>query len=102
MAHRDHTMHFRSAIPFAFAAIWLAPAVFAQPNYTLRSPDRKIEVRIRTAARIQYDVLYNGAALLQDSTLSINIDQATLGRDVTMKSAKESTVDRMLEPQVRQ
>src|SRR5512140_3672966 len=102
MALRDHTMHLRSVLPFAFAALWLAPGAFAQPNYTLRSPDRKIEVRIRAAARIQYDVLYNGAPLLQDSTLSIDIDHVTLGRDVKVKSAKESSADRLLEPPVRQ
>jgi len=95
-------MHYRNTLPFALAVIGLAPSAFAQPGYTLRSPDRKIEVRIRAAARIQYDVLYNGAPLLQDSTLSINIDQVTLGREVKVKSAKENSVDRVLEPQVRQ
>ncbi|MEO8598036.1 MAG: glycoside hydrolase family 97 protein [Candidatus Solibacter sp.] len=82
--------------------LWLAPGATAQSNYTLRSPDRKIEIRIRAGARIQYDVLYNGAPLLQDSSLSINIDQTTLGRNVKVLSAKERNVDQMLEPVVKQ
>jgi alpha-glucosidase len=86
----------------------LAPCLFlavnaaAQPAYTLHSPDRKAEVRIRAAGRIQYDVLFNGKILLQDSAASIRIDQSTLGRGVKVKSANERSVDQMLDPAVRQ
>jgi len=89
-------------LPSAFAALWLAPGASAQAVYVLRSPDRKIEVRVRAAARIEYDVMFQGAPLLQNSTLSINIDQTTLGRNVTVKSAKERTVDQMLDTVVHQ
>jgi len=82
--------------------LFLAVNAAAQPAYTLHSPDRKIEVRIRAAGRIQYDVLFNGKILLQDSAASIRIDQSTLGRDVKVKSAKERSVDQMLDPVVRQ
>jgi alpha-glucosidase len=80
----------------------LASLAAAQTGYTLRSPDQKIEVRIRAGSRILYDVLVNGKLLLQDSTLSINIDTVTLGRDVKVASAKERSVDQMLDPPVRQ
>src|SRR5450759_4703413 len=82
--------------------LWLAGNAAAQSNYSLRSPDKKIEVRIRAGSRMQYDVLMNGKTLLQDSTMSIRIDQTTLGRDVKVKSAKERSADRMLDPPVRQ
>ena len=99
------TMSFRSVFSFglslAFAALWMTPGAFAQVH-VLRSPDRKIEVRVRGGARIEYDVLFNGAPLLQNSTVSINIDQTTLGRDVKVKSAKERTVDQMLDTVVHQ
>ena len=83
-------------------SLWLAGSAAAQTSYSLRSPDKKIEVRIRAAGRMQYDVLRNGAILLQDCAMSIGIDHATLGRDVKVKSTKEQSVDRMLEPPVRQ
>ncbi len=51
----------------------------AQSNYTLHSPDQRIEVRVRAADRLSYDVLLNGNPLLQNSTLSINIDHVNLG-----------------------
>jgi len=82
--------------------LWLAGNAAAQSSYSLRSPDKKIEVRIRAGNRMQYDVLMNGKTLLQDSTMSIRIDQTTLGRDVKVKSAKERSADRMLDPPVRQ
>jgi alpha-glucosidase len=51
---------------------------------------------------MQYDVLRNGRTLLQNSTMSIRIDQTTLGRDVKVTSAKERSTDQMLDPPVRQ
>src|SRR5262245_45029100 len=47
----------------------LGESARAQSSYSLRSPDQKIEVRIRAADRLSYDVLLNGAPLLQNSTL---------------------------------
>jgi alpha-glucosidase len=84
------------------SCLWLAGNAAAQSSYSLRSPDRKTEVRIRAGSRLQYDVLRNGKILLQDCAMSIRIDQATLGRDVKVKAAKEQSADRMLEPPVRQ
>ena len=74
----------------------------AQSNYELRSPDRRIEVRIRLADRIRYDVLLNGKAPLQDSTLSLKLETATLGSEPRIKNAKNRTVDQWIEPVVRQ
>ena len=92
----------RTLLSLLAPCLFLAVNAAAQPAYTLHSPDRKIEVRIRAAGRIQYDVLFNGKILLQDSAASIRIDQSTLGRDVKVKSAKERSVDQMLDPPVRQ
>ena len=74
----------------------------AQSSYDLRSPNRKIEVRIRTANQLRYDVLLNGAALLQDSTLSLDIDHTKLGLAPHILSAKQTSHDQVLEPVVRQ
>jgi alpha-glucosidase len=83
------------------SAIWVAGAE-AQSSYTLRSPDKRIEVRVRTADRLQYDVVVNGKVLLQNSTASIDIDKIQLGQGLKVKGVKERTVDQVLEPQVKQ
>src|ERR1044072_7721392 len=49
---------------FLLATFCLCESAMAQSNYSLRSPDQRIEVRIRTD-RFRYDVLLNGSPLLQ-------------------------------------
>lgn len=84
------------------AACWLAIRVDAQSSYDLRSPDKQIEVRIRTAHGVHYDVLLDGRALLQDCTLSMDVDHKVLGREVKVVQAKERHSEQILLPVVRQ
>jgi alpha-glucosidase len=74
----------------------------AQTSFALRSPDNKIEMRIRTAKGIRYDVLYGGRAILQDCTLTLDADHKKLGAEVKVTKSRESAQDRVLEPVVRQ
>ena len=80
----------------------LASAAMAQSSYNLRSPDQRIEVRIQTGDRVKYSVLLNGKALLQDATLSLKVDQTTLGLEPRIKAVKNRSVDQQVEPVVRQ
>jgi len=74
----------------------------ADSSFTLRSPDDRIEVQIHVANRITYDVALNGKPLLKDSSLSINIAGKTIGENPQLKSSRKNSVDKMLEPVVRQ
>ena len=80
----------------------LAENAMDQSGYSLHSPDQKIEVRIRTADRIKYDIVFNGNALLQDSALSIKIDRVTLGLQPRVKTTNERTVNQEIVPAVPQ
>jgi alpha-glucosidase len=80
----------------------LATGAQGQASYDLRSPDKRIEVRIRTSDGVRYDVVLNGRAILQDSALSLDVDHKTLGRDVKVVASKEYHQDQVLEPVVRQ
>jgi alpha-glucosidase len=82
--------------------LYLATGSEAQSSYDLRSPDKRIEVRIRTAHGVRYDVVLNGRAILQDSSLAMNVDHKSYGREVKVVAAKESHHDEVLEPVVRQ
>ena len=48
--------------------LWILPAMVwtanarAESSYDLRSPDHRIEIRIRTAGQIRYDVLLKGSS----------------------------------------
>jgi alpha-glucosidase len=84
------------------ACLWLAGSAAAQPVHNLRSPDKKIEVTVRTAPRIEYDVAVNGKPVVRNSTMSIDIDHTPLGRIVKVKAVKQRSSDQVLEPAVRQ
>jgi alpha-glucosidase len=70
-----------------------APAV-AQSSHQLRSPDGRIQVQVRVSDRIYYSVSVRGKPLLSDSTLSMRLDQQTLGLNTKVESAKTLTVNR--------
>ena len=84
------------------SGMFLAARVSADASYSLKSPDNRIEIQIHLAERIAYDILLNGQPLVKDSTLSINIDRKMLGENPQVKSTKKDSVDRILEPVVRQ
>ena len=85
----------------AFILLWTGNAV-AQSSYDLRSPDGRIEIRIRTAQRVRYDVLFKGNVLLQDCALSLNVEHQVLGVAPKVIAAKERSYDQIETPVVRQ
>jgi alpha-glucosidase len=87
---------------FISAMMFTATLCVAQSSYDLRSPDNRIELRIRTAKQISYDVVLNGAAVLLNCPLSLDIDHKKLGIDPKVLSAKKNSVDQVLEPVVHQ
>jgi len=93
---------------FSGISSWIAfilfctTTVMSQSSYDLRSPDNRVEIRIRTAGRVKYDVLYKGNVLLQDCTLSLNVDHQVLGVSLKVASAKKSSHDQIEVPVVRQ
>ena len=95
------TKRYLTLLAMVVAALATANA-FAQSSFDLRSPDNRIEVRIRTAHQIQYDVLLKGRALLLDCPLSLDVDHKKLGVEARVISAKTRTYDQTVEPPVRQ
>jgi len=92
-------------ISLVFVATFCASSGLAaeQSSFDLKSPDKRIEVRIRTVHGIHYDVVFKGSAILEDSTLSMDVDHKTLGKDGTkVVRAKATTHDQVVEPVVRQ
>jgi alpha-glucosidase len=84
------------------SACALAPDESVAATHTLKSPDGRIELRVRADDLLRYDVLLKGAALLRDSTLAMTIDRTTLGATPKVASAKTRAVDRWIEPPVKQ
>jgi alpha-glucosidase len=83
------------------AAVFIADGA-AQSSYDLRSPDGRIEIRIRTKGQIHYDVVLKGRAVLENSTLSLDVEHKKLGVEPKVIDAKPNSYDQTLEPVVRQ
>jgi alpha-glucosidase len=87
----------------ACVALWcLGGMAHAQTAYTLRSPDRAIEVRIRAGDLLEYDVLVNEKPVLARSTLTMTIGDETLGARPAIRRATPRSHDAVIEPPVRQ
>jgi alpha-glucosidase len=87
---------------FLIFLCWLSPSVRAQASFDLVSPDKRVEVRIRTEQGIHYDVIYDGREILHDCTMSLAVDHTVFGKEVKVLSSKENHVDDVLTPVVRQ
>ncbi|HZQ20732.1 MAG TPA: glycoside hydrolase family 97 protein [Terriglobales bacterium] len=87
---------------FVLGALGLMQNASAESSYDLRSPDDRIEVRVRTAGQMRYDVLLNGTALLENSTLSLDVDHKKLGINPEVISTKRDSHAEIVEPVVRQ
>lgn len=87
---------------FAVLGISLNQAFAAQSSYDLRSPDGRIQARIRTTGQLRYDLVYKGRAVLENCTLSLDVEHNKLGISPNVRDAKTSAHDEVVEPVVRQ
>ena len=87
-------------LPLSVAALLEDAA--AQSSFDLRSPDGRIEIRIRTAGQIRYDVVLKGRAVLENSTLSLDVEHKKLGLQPKVTGAKQRSSDQIVEPVVRE
>jgi len=79
-----------------------AQAAESQSSFDLQSPDGRIEVRIRAAGQIRYDVLLKGRTLMENSTLALDVEHNKLGANAKLTDVKQSSFDQVFEPVVRQ
>ncbi len=99
MFHRGRSRLAALVLPQIFC---VALALNAQSNYSLRSPDGRVEMKISLGDRIRYGVSFKGNLLVQDCALSLKVEQTTLGLEPKIKSSKELSVDQEVIPVVRQ
>jgi len=85
----------------SFIVIFVNTAV-AQSSYDLRSPDGRIEIRIRTTGEIRYDVVLKGRAVLEKCSLSLDVEHKKLGLQPKVMDVKRGSHDQEVIPVVRQ
>ena len=73
-----------------------------QSSYELQSPDKRIQIRVRTAGQLRYDVVLKGRAVLENCTVSLDVEHQKLGMQPKVVDAKTSSHDQIVKPVVRQ
>ena len=91
-----------TALLLLMFVVVIMPKATAQSSYDLRSPDGRIEIRIRTSGQVQYDVVLKGRAVLEKSALSLDVDHRKLGTQPKVIDAKRRSHDEEVVPVVRQ
>lgn len=77
--------------------------ISAQKEYSLLSPDKKLEMKISVGEKIEFSVLKNGIALISPSPLAMNVnDNVVLGGNAKVKNTKTNSVNQILQREVRQ
>jgi alpha-glucosidase len=80
---------------------WAASSLAA--DYTLKSPDRKIQVSIEARDQLTYSITLNGTAILEPSPVAMIVNgDRILGRDVRVLKAEETSVTEKIRPVVRE
>src|SRR4051794_16616384 len=86
----------------AILSSFLVVQAAAQSSYDLRSPDGRIELRIGTAGQLRYDLVLRDRAVMEDSTISLDVEHKKLGAQTKVIDAKRRSSDQVVEPVVRQ
>ena len=75
----------------------------AQPGVErLVSPNGRITVAVHTMPRLAYDVLFDGHPLLQEATLSLDVDGVRMGATPKITGVERTRTDTTVAPPVRQ
>jgi len=81
-----------------FVLICLSTVLFAQKQFTLKSPDGKIETRIEVGKNIEYSVSHQGDLMLDKSAVSMTLaDGSTFGKDPKLSKSSNKTVDQTID-----
>ncbi|MEQ1473894.1 MAG: glycoside hydrolase family 97 catalytic domain-containing protein, partial [Candidatus Acidiferrum sp.] len=92
----------KTAVLVSAVFLWGGRVAAQTSSFDLLSPDKRIEVRVKTASGVRFDVLLKGRALLEDCSASMDIEHQKLGLDGKVVGSSNRSVDQVLEPAVRQ
>lgn len=90
------------AIVLALLVTGISMAADAPSSYDLKSPNGRIEVRIRTADELRYDVVLQGTPVLENSSLMLEVDRKEFGEHPKITGVQQRTYNQMVEPVVKQ
>ncbi|KAF0143063.1 MAG: alpha-glucosidase [Stygiobacter sp.] len=88
---------------FVIVLMMTSVTISAQKEFSLLSPDKKIEVKVSVDEKIEFSVLKNSKALISPSPLAMNVNaNVMLGVNAKVKNTKTNSVNKILQREVRQ
>ena len=87
----------KNKVLFLSFLVLLSATLFAQKQYTLKSPDGKIVVMVNTGERLSYAVTHENTVVLAESPIAMSLGNGTvLGVPAKVKSTKTNSVDQTI------
>ena len=92
----------KNLLTFLLAAFMTLSLVAAPKQYNLTSPDGRLEMKIHVGEGLSYDVLHDGVLLLENSRMSMTLQDGTVygAPGQTLKRARTRSVDRTVKSPV--
>lgn len=92
----------KNLLTFLLAAFMTLSLGAAPKQYNLTSPDGRLEMKIHVGEGLSYDVLHDGVLLLENSRMSMTLQNGTIygAPGQTLKRARTRSVDRTVKSPV--
>lgn len=92
----------KNLLTFLLAAFMTLSLGAAPKQYNLTSPDGRLEMKIHVGEGLSYDVLHDGVLLLENSRMSMTLQDGTIygAPGQTLKRARTRSVDRTVKSPV--
>lgn len=83
---------------FFLVAIMLPSLLYAQKDYTLSSPDKRLGVKVNVGTSVNYSLSYKGQTIVSPSKMNMTIDNKELCSQAKVKTSKMHSVKEVLHP----
>ena len=88
----------KNKVLFLSFLVLMGTNLFAQKQYTLKSPNGKNTVTVKTGESLSYAVTHESTVVLTESPIAMTLDNGTvLGIPAKVKSAKTNSVDQTIQ-----
>lgn len=96
-------MSVKATLLSAWTFLLIGVSIITAKEFTVNSPNKKIELKVNVTNVITYSLSHNGYSFILPSQVSMTLaDGTVLGKDPKFKDEKKRTVNELLKPVVRQ
>lgn len=79
-------------------AIMLPSLLFSQKDYTLSSPDKKLDLKVNVGTSVNYSLSFKGKTILFPSSMNLTVDNKALCASAQVKADKKQSISEVIHP----